>query len=184
MRVQKRLGWLPPALAPKLGQEGASGGSRYHRAFGATTTALGFNAPNDKLQSTLVPTVETLHWGLSLQYSTYYLPYMGIWRQRLPSSCISECGDEPNNYCGTRLDLVIYQSTRRLIHSTAVIRCTSSGAADNKMISKWARALRYVAECKEHGTRLKAFMKEAGGVNACVTRYAKLKRRSNRRRGP
>jgi hypothetical protein len=28
---------------------------------------------NGKLQSTLVPTVETLHWGLSLQYSTYYL---------------------------------------------------------------------------------------------------------------
>jgi hypothetical protein len=37
--------------------------------FGATTTALGFNAPTSKLQSTLVPTVETLHWGLSLQYS-------------------------------------------------------------------------------------------------------------------
>jgi hypothetical protein len=28
---------------------------------------------NGKLQSTLVPTVETLHWGRSLQYSTYYL---------------------------------------------------------------------------------------------------------------
>jgi hypothetical protein len=64
---------------------------------------------------------------------------------------------------------------------TGVIRCTCGGAADDKMISKWARALRYVAECKERGTRLKAFMKEAGGVNACVTRYAKLKRRRNRR---
>jgi hypothetical protein len=41
--------------------------------FGATTTALGFNAPSGKLQSALAPTVETLHWGLSLQYSTYYL---------------------------------------------------------------------------------------------------------------
>jgi hypothetical protein len=30
---------------------------------------------------------------------------------------------------------------------TAVIRCTIGGAADNKMISKWARALRYVAIC-------------------------------------
>jgi hypothetical protein len=30
----------------------------------------------------------------------------------------------------------------------AVIRCTSDGQADNKIISKWARALRYVAECK------------------------------------
>jgi hypothetical protein len=63
---------------------------------------------------------------------------------------------------------------------TAVIRCTCGGGADNKMISKWARALRYVAECKERGTRLKAFMTEIGGVNACAARYAKLKRRRNR----
>ena len=41
--------------------------------FGATTTALGFGAPSGKAQSILVPTVETLHWGLSIQYSTYYL---------------------------------------------------------------------------------------------------------------
>ena len=41
--------------------------------FGATTTALGFNAPSGKAQSVLVATVETLHWGLSLQYSTHYL---------------------------------------------------------------------------------------------------------------
>ena len=41
--------------------------------FGTTTAALGLNSATGKLQSTLVPTVETLHWGLSLQYSTYYL---------------------------------------------------------------------------------------------------------------
>jgi hypothetical protein len=41
--------------------------------FGTTTTSLGLNAPSGKLQSVLVPTVETLHWGLSIQYSTYYL---------------------------------------------------------------------------------------------------------------
>ena len=41
--------------------------------FGATTTALGFGAASGKAQSILVPTVETLHWGLSIQYSTYYL---------------------------------------------------------------------------------------------------------------
>jgi hypothetical protein len=64
---------------------------------------------------------------------------------------------------------------------TAVIRCTCGGAADNKMISKWARALRYVARCKEPEARLKAFMKDAGGVNACATRYAILKRCRNRR---
>ena len=40
--------------------------------FGTTTTGLAPNATG-KFQSSLVPTVETLHWGLSLQYSTYYL---------------------------------------------------------------------------------------------------------------
>ena len=64
---------------------------------------------------------------------------------------------------------------------TAIIRCTCGGAADDKTISKWVRALRYVARCKKPGTRLKAFMKDAGGVNACATRYADLKRRRNRR---
>ena len=64
---------------------------------------------------------------------------------------------------------------------TAVIRCTCGGAADNKTVSKWARALRYVARCKKPATPLKAFMKGAGGVNACADQYAKLKRRRNRR---
>ncbi len=56
---------------------------------------------------------------------------------------------------------------------TAVIRCTCGGAAADKTISKWARALRYVAHCKEPRTRLKMFMKEAGGVNACADLYAR-----------
>ena len=61
---------------------------------------------------------------------------------------------------------------------TAVIRCTSDDNADSKTISKWARALRYVARCKEPGTRVRAFMKEVGGVNACADRYAKYLGRS------
>jgi len=63
---------------------------------------------------------------------------------------------------------------------TAVIRCTSGHSADSKTISKWARALRYVARCKVSPTQLKTFMKEAGGVNACADRYAKYLRRSRR----
>jgi hypothetical protein len=55
---------------------------------------------------------------------------------------------------------------------TAVIRCTSDDNADNKTISKWARALRYVARCKEPRKPVTAFIKEAGGVNACADRYA------------
>jgi hypothetical protein len=56
---------------------------------------------------------------------------------------------------------------------TAVIRCTCADLADSKAISKWARALRYVARCKAPQIRLKTFMKEAGGVNACADLYAR-----------
>jgi hypothetical protein len=63
---------------------------------------------------------------------------------------------------------------------TAIIRCTCGDAADNKMVSKWARALRYAARRKPAGMRLKAFMKTAGGVNACAARYARLKGRHRR----
>jgi hypothetical protein len=60
---------------------------------------------------------------------------------------------------------------------TVVIRCTCGGAADNKMISKWARALRYAAIRKLPEMLLKAFMKEAGGVNECAAGYADWRRR-------
>jgi len=56
---------------------------------------------------------------------------------------------------------------------TAVIRCTCDNQIDSKTTSKWARALRYAAHCKAPRTRLKKFMKEVGGVNACATRYVK-----------
>jgi hypothetical protein len=56
---------------------------------------------------------------------------------------------------------------------TAVIRCTSDDSVDSKMISKWARALRYVVCSKKPpGTGLKTFMKKAGGINACADLYA------------
>ena len=63
---------------------------------------------------------------------------------------------------------------------TAVIRCTCDDDVDSKTISKWARALRYVAHCKKPRTPLKAFMKEAGGVNACADMYAKCRGRAAR----
>jgi hypothetical protein len=61
---------------------------------------------------------------------------------------------------------------------TAVIRCTSRGDIDSKTTSKWSRALRYVARSKQPGIGLQAFMKEAGGVDACADGYARLQRRS------
>jgi hypothetical protein len=63
----------------------------------------------------------------------------------------------------------------------AVIRCACGGGADSKMISKWSRALRYVARFKEPNMRLKRFMKKAGGINACANRYAKHLGRGGRR---
>jgi hypothetical protein len=66
---------------------------------------------------------------------------------------------------------------------TAVIRCTCGQVADNKMVSKWARTSCYVAERKPPEMRLKAFMKDEGGVNACAARYARLKSRHHRPRG-
>jgi hypothetical protein len=56
---------------------------------------------------------------------------------------------------------------------TAVIRCTCDHSSDSKTISKWARALRYVAHCKRPRTGLKTFMKDAGGVNTCAELYAR-----------
>jgi hypothetical protein len=62
----------------------------------------------------------------------------------------------------------------------SVIRCTCGGAADNKTISKWSRALRYAAIHKPPEMRLKAFMKQAGGVNECAAGHADKRRRHRR----
>jgi hypothetical protein len=61
-----------------------------------------------------------------------------------------------------------------------VIRCTCDGKADNKTISKWSRALRYVARVKKPRHPLTTFMKNRGGVNACAERYAQRFGRSRR----
>jgi hypothetical protein len=62
------------------------------------------------------------------------------------------------------------RSVRDSEQSIRLTGCTCGDAADSKMISKRARALRYVARCKKPGTPLKAFMTEAGGVNTLATR--------------
>ena len=62
----------------------------------------------------------------------------------------------------------------------AVIRCTSERRIDNKSISKWARALRYVAYCKVPQKRLKTFMKKMGGINGCADRHTKYFGRGTR----
>jgi hypothetical protein len=62
----------------------------------------------------------------------------------------------------------------------AIIRCTSGSGVDKKTISKWSRALRYVARSKAPDMRVMTFMKEAGGVNACAERCARMLRSRSR----
>jgi hypothetical protein len=59
-----------------------------------------------------------------------------------------------------------------------VIRCTCEDKLDNKTISKWSRAMRYVARVKKPRHLLTTFMKNKGGVNGCAERYAKYFGRS------
>jgi hypothetical protein len=63
---------------------------------------------------------------------------------------------------------------------STIIRFTCDNGLDVKTISKYARALRYASRHKEPDTRLKRFMKEAGGVNQCASLYAKQLGRNNR----
>jgi hypothetical protein len=53
-----------------------------------------------------------------------------------------------------------------------VIRATCDREKiDNKVISKWSRALRYVAKFKNR-TPFQTFIKNRGGINACAALYA------------
>jgi hypothetical protein len=58
-----------------------------------------------------------------------------------------------------------------------IIRCTCEQQLDRKTVSKWSRALRYVARFKKR-VPLKTFMKNRGGVNACAALFAECVGRS------
>jgi hypothetical protein len=60
-----------------------------------------------------------------------------------------------------------------------VIRCTCEHKLDNKTISKWSRALRYVARVKKR-IPLKTFMKNRGGINGCAALFAESLGRGKR----
>jgi hypothetical protein len=59
----------------------------------------------------------------------------------------------------------------------AVIRCTCEHKLDNKTISKWSRALRYVERVKKRRHQLTPFMKNRGGINGCAALFAEQVRR-------
>jgi hypothetical protein len=58
-----------------------------------------------------------------------------------------------------------------------LIRGTCDPRIDRKTVSRWSRALRYVAERKPTETTLKTFIKRKGGINACADRWARMRRR-------
>ena len=61
-----------------------------------------------------------------------------------------------------------------------IIRSTCEHKLDNKTISKWSRALRYVARVKKPRHPLMTFMKNRGGVNACAALFAESLGRGKR----
>ena len=78
----------------------------------------------------------------------------------------------PTGCCGTRSNLRIFHPTETKIHLRRHSRHVAD-EVDSKTMSKWARALRYVARYERPDRPLKTFMKEAGGVNACAELYAR-----------
>jgi hypothetical protein len=61
-----------------------------------------------------------------------------------------------------------------------VVRSTSDDRVDNKAISRWSRALRYVAYCKVPRAQLKTFMKRMGGINGWADRHTRYLGRGSR----
>jgi hypothetical protein len=161
--------------------------------------------PNPKLMTRAAPIPRALRQAHRAPKSK--APQIGI-RQRLETACdawdnfqASRARDAVYGYLEAVFTLVSHYKTRRktnklLRHAfqfsslpfdkaadpfTAVIRCTCDDTIDSKTISKWARALRYASRSKGRAVRLRKFMREAGGVNACASLYARRCKRDNRR---
>jgi hypothetical protein len=61
----------------------------------------------------------------------------------------------------------------------AVIRCAADPEkADKRTRSKWSRLLRYADEHKLNSEPLDRFIKRKGGINKCVARFSRGRRRA------
>jgi hypothetical protein len=64
---------------------------------------------------------------------------------------------------------------------TLVIRAVAEAdGIDRKTVSKWSRALRYVAQVKPASVSVRAFMQQRGGVNGCAEQYAAYLKKANK----
>ena len=105
-------------------------------------------------------------------------PCTTLWRPYSRSLCISKCGDEPKDCCGMRLTLVIYHSTSTLAYSVRSFGAPVAAPPTTRPSANGHGRCAMSLDARSPGTRLKSFMKAAGGVNAWANRYANLKRRS------
>ena len=111
-------------------------------------------------------------YGTSSRPVVLAMPCTDIWKPCLQLLLITKCGEKTKKLLRHAFKFAELPFDRNADPFSAVIRCTSDDNADDKTISKWARALRYVSRCKERGMPLREFMKETGGVNACADLYA------------
>ena len=77
------------------------------------------------------------------------------------------------NRASRALHLRGYSSVREPEPFAAVIFCTADrDKVDDRTRSKWSRALRFAAECKDLDEPLGDFIKRRGGINECAARFA------------
>jgi hypothetical protein len=66
-------------------------------------------------------------------------------------------------------------------YRAVIVASVAPKTIDKRTISKWSRVLRLAAAYKPRKKRLRHFIKERGGINACAARYsARLHRKAQR----
>ena len=87
--------------------------------------------------------------GMSFGPAALGTPYMGIWKRCSASWIITEHGDEPTNFCGMRLNLLISLWTKTLIHSPRLFAARVMGRRIIRRLAN-GRARCGMRACAEH----------------------------------
>lgn len=65
-------------------------------------------------------------------------------------------------------------------YGAVIVASVAPKTIDKRTVSKWSRALRFAAACNPRNKDLRRFIKDHGGINACVTAYGRWLRRQRR----
>ena len=65
-------------------------------------------------------------------------------------------------------------------YRAVIVASVAPKIVDKRTVSKWSRTLRFAAACKPRKKRLRQFIKEQGGINACAAAYSRWLRRRDR----